>query len=78
MPDLAFIPDSTTADPRPRVWLVRDGAGGRVVGSVEWHDALGRFGFAAADSEIDVFWHPEAARQVGAFLAAVNLPAVEP
>lgn len=62
---------------RPRWWMVRDTESGRIVGSVEWHDYLGRFGFAADDPDAGLFVDPHAACQVRAFLRTLVSPGRE-
>jgi hypothetical protein len=58
-------------------WMVLDTTTGQAVGSVEWHDHLGRFGFAAEDQDAAVFVDPIAAYQMRTFLRGLLGTAME-
>ena len=58
----------------PEGWFVRDARGGAIVGSIEWHDALGAYGFAAAPG---LPFAAEVLEEVGRFVDRENAEASE-
>jgi hypothetical protein len=63
---LIFEPTTT-----PRGWTVHRAATGELLGSVEWHDRLGVYGFAARPGLALVFDH-RALEAIGHFVDEAN------
>ena len=73
MADLVFV-SQPPAKRLTMFWIVRDRSTDEVVGSVEWHDHLGEWGFAPI-AGASVFFDATAASQVGTFLRGLSAPA---
>lgn len=55
----------------PRGWTVRDAATGELLGSVEWHDRLGVYGFASRPG-LPLFFDGPAFEEIGRFIDGAN------
>lgn len=66
---MGLIFEPTTSP--PRAWTVRTAVTGELLGSVEWHDRLGVFGFAARPG-LPFFFDAAALEWIGSFLDGVN------
>ena len=64
---LIFEPTTTP----PRGWSVRDAANGELLGSVEWHDRLGVYGFASRPG-LPLFFDRSALEEIGRFVDEAN------
>ena len=66
---MALIFEPTTTPPRG--WTVHDAATGELLGSVEWHDRLGVYGFAVAPWPAAVL-RRSALEEIGRFVDEAN------
>ena len=66
---MTLIFEPTTA-PR-RGWTVRNAATGELLGSVEWHDQLGVYGFASRHG-LPLFFDGLALEEIGRFVDEAN------
>ena len=64
---LIFEPTTTP----PRGWTVHDAATGELLGSVEWHDRLGVYGFASRPG-LPLFFDGPALEEIGRFVDEAN------
>jgi len=64
---MTFEPTTTP----PRGWTVRDAANGELLGSVEWHDRLGVYGFASRPG-LPLFFDGLGLEEIGRFVDEAN------
>ncbi|MDI9600121.1 MAG: hypothetical protein QM323_11630 [Acidobacteriota bacterium] len=65
---LIFAPTTIPGE----AWSVRDSATGMEVGTIEWHDRLGAYGFGSS-RDMDLFRDASAMEEVARFLERVNV-----